>query len=648
MPMWERLPEKDQVAIVELLKSFSDIFEDEEAKEPPIEIKTPPPLSQERIIAGEKVYEEMGCADCHGPGGQGDGPSALTLKDDRGRPIRPYDFTSGPGLMKGGNSLEDIYRTFMTGLDGTPMPSYGDSLEEDERWQLVSFVQSLSASSPGTILPPMGILTLNGVETATDPSLDLDDPIWGKAPATIVPLRPLWARDRWVDFVTVQIAVGPKVAAFRFEWRDVQKDDDVVGPKTFRDAVALQFVPEGSPSDYIGIPFIGMGDEENSVTIWHWKADWEADIAAGFRDAVQNHEAAMDKMVRHADLTVEELRLTGLAAGNPLSIRTRESPVEALVANGFGTLTSLPKADQTVTGRGTWRNGVWVAVMRQPLDSAGAPPLRKRKSVPVAVAVWDGAAGDRNGQKAVSQWMELILEPYGEIKYVGSSAVGRFMNEAAGIYKQAAFDIDTSLESGGGENAIAAGKSDLGGVAREVDPRILSKGVKKFLIGRDAVGIWVNAKNPVTELSFAQLRGIFTGKIVNWKEVGGRDLPINVYVVNPQSATRSVFRIVVLGSEDYAGNRIQTVRPDPAILGKVATDEGGIGQLSFALGSKAKGVKRINPNGQPASVDNSSYPITRPLYLITKGEPEGATQAFIDWALSEEGQAVVKKHFVGR
>ena len=99
--------------------------------------------------------------------------------------------------------------------------------------------------------------------------------------------------------------------------------------------------------------------------------------------------------------------------------------------------------------------------------------------------------------------------------------------------------------------------------------------------------------------------------------------------------------------QDYGGDRIETIRPDSGILGKVADNPGAIGHLSFALLGENDSIKRIKPDGQNASVDNADYPITRPLYLITKGEPEGKTADFINWAKGEAGQAVVKKFFVG-
>ncbi len=133
------------------------------------------------------------------------------------------------------------------------------------------------------------------------------------------------------------------------------------------------------------------------------------------------------------------------------------------------------------------------------------------------------------------------------IEYVGSSTVGKFMHEASAVYTDAEFSINTGPESGGGEKAIATEMADLGGVAREVKPAILKHGVEKFLIGKDAIGVWVNKSNPVTSLSKVQLKGIFSGSIANWKEVGGQDAPIVVYIVNKNSATRKVFAKTILG-----------------------------------------------------------------------------------------------------
>ncbi|RLA77048.1 MAG: phosphate-binding protein [Epsilonproteobacteria bacterium] len=236
----------------------------------------------------------------------------------------------------------------------------------------------------------------------------------------------------------------------------------------------------------------------------------------------------------------------------------------------------------------------------------------------------------------------------GEINYVGSSTVGKFIIDAQKVYKTSTFKINTNPESSGGENAVAAKKIALGGVARDVKESILKRGVEKVLIGKDAIGIWVHSTNSVEKLSSAQLKDIFTGKITNWKTVGGKDADINVYIVNKNSATRKVFQKVILNGAKYKGKNIRTVKPDPKILEKVRNDKNGIGQLSFAFGIGAKDVKKIAVNGQEASVQNSSYPITRPLYLITNGAPTGDVKAFIEWSLSPDGQSIVKKYFVGK
>jgi len=241
-----------------------------------------------------------------------------------------------------------------------------------------------------------------------------------------------------------------------------------------------------------------------------------------------------------------------------------------------------------------------------------------------------------------------IAEAKQKIQYVGSSTVGQFMAAAVEVYDASAFSINTKAESGGGETAIAGGFADLGGVARDVKPEILSQGVRKFLIGHDAIGVWVHVDNPVNSLTKAQLKDIFTGKITNWKQVSGEDRSINVYVVNPQSATRKVFKTTILGTEEYSGKHISTIRPDSAVLEKVASDAGGIGQLSFAFGGNNGKVRKIAIGDQEATVNNPDYPIARPLYLITKGEPKPAVQEFIDWTLSDAGQNVVKRFFLGR
>ena len=149
MPSFAHLSSKEQRALVAYVKSFSDEFEGAGSLEP-IAIPSPPARTPELLASGKKLYKDYGCFQCHGLGGKGDGLSAATLMDDWGEPIVPYDFTI-PGKMKGGSSIEDIYRSLAVGIGGTPMPAYGEPETVEEQnvyWALAYHVLSLTGEAP--------------------------------------------------------------------------------------------------------------------------------------------------------------------------------------------------------------------------------------------------------------------------------------------------------------------------------------------------------------------------------------------------------------------------------------------------------------------------------------------------------------------
>ena len=231
------------------------------------------------------------------------------------------------------------------------------------------------------------------------------------------------------------------------------------------------------------------------------------------------------------------------------------------------------------------------------------------------------------------------------IRYVGSSTVNKFLNDAAEVYGDHGFVVDTQPESRGGEICTLRRACDMGGVARTVADEILERGVVATLIGYDAIAVIVHPSNPVETLSTEELRGIFTGTITNWSEVGGADAPISPYVVTAGSATRSVFAAAVLEGADYAD--VTVVDPDARMVPTVARDPHSIGQISFSFALATDRVRPVAVNGEAASVDNPGYPITRPLHITTLGEPAGPVADFLSWTLSDEGQAVVRRSFVG-
>jgi mono/diheme cytochrome c family protein len=142
MPSFRHMPEEQRLEVIEFVKSLNRGFwERPEIKT--VVIPAPPPVTPERLARGKQLYADAECLACHGATGRGDGPSAPTLKDNRDLPIAATDLTK-PGRFKNGARPEDIYRTLVTGLAGTPMPSYADSLEPDQAWDLAYYVLSLS------------------------------------------------------------------------------------------------------------------------------------------------------------------------------------------------------------------------------------------------------------------------------------------------------------------------------------------------------------------------------------------------------------------------------------------------------------------------------------------------------------------------
>jgi cytochrome c oxidase cbb3-type subunit I/II len=141
MPQWRPLTEQNRVDLVAYIKTFSPRWKTQQAGTP-IPIPPEPPVTIESVLHGRELFQKMECWRCHGPQGYGDGPSAATLTDSKDNPIRPYNFSTG-SRFKCGETNQDLYRIFMTGLDGTPMPSFADVIQPADAWDLVHFLRTL-------------------------------------------------------------------------------------------------------------------------------------------------------------------------------------------------------------------------------------------------------------------------------------------------------------------------------------------------------------------------------------------------------------------------------------------------------------------------------------------------------------------------
>ena len=189
MPAWYDLPLNDRLAVIQYIKyelavDHSDpakpyAFFVEEPPGPPLYIGKPPAPTQAMLDRAKDVWENAKCWECHGKTGKGDGEKAAGLKDDAGFAIVPADLTSGQ--FKSGPNVEDIFRTMTTGLSGTPMPSYRDSLPEEDRWALSYYVLALSAYKDPLTLQPLAIAEADRA-ALNDLSLKADTPAGAYVP----------------------------------------------------------------------------------------------------------------------------------------------------------------------------------------------------------------------------------------------------------------------------------------------------------------------------------------------------------------------------------------------------------------------------------------------------------------------------------
>lgn len=209
--------------------------------------------------------------------------------------------------------------------------------------------------------------------------------------------------------------------------------------------------------------------------------------------------------------------------------------------------------------------------------------------------------------------------------------------------------------SGTGISALINGTTDICNASRPMKAAEREKLKERFgTLGveiksaRDGLAVYVQETSPIKELSLAQIKGIYTGEITNWKEVGGPDSKIIVYGRENNSGTYVYFKDFVLGGKDYMAG-MQSMPGTAAVVNAVSKDKYAIGYGGAAY---AKGVRLIkvkkdaNSEGYEPNAENvksGNYPITRFLYMYIKNKPTGDLKKYIDWILSDEGQSIVVK-----
>jgi phosphate transport system substrate-binding protein len=209
--------------------------------------------------------------------------------------------------------------------------------------------------------------------------------------------------------------------------------------------------------------------------------------------------------------------------------------------------------------------------------------------------------------------------------------------------------------SGVGIAALINGTTDIAASSRPIKTSETDKLKARFAtvgyahpIARDGLSVYVHVSNPVKELTLAQIRDIYTGRITNWKQVGGRDAAILLYSRENSSGTYTYFKDNVLLGKDFTP-RAQTLQGTAGVVNAVANDPNGIGYggAAYAKGIRFAAVKKDekSPAILPSleTVRSGQYPISRYLYLYTRVKPSKDMKAFIDWATGPEGQAIVSK-----
>ena len=442
MPPWGHLPLSDLQSLakyvrqihvdavtVEATKTSGSATEASEMivrkTEPGPALRVPPEPAFDDLhwFRGRRVYLEA-CASCHGVDGH---PVADAVKyDNEGYPVPPRSFVNG--IFKGGSEGHQLYARIVMGVKGTPMPASAGVYKDDEVWDLVHYVQSLAkVGAQERAQLRQGTLVAPKVAGALPPGPT--DAAWDQARPLYVGLTPLWWTEDRVEGLVVQSLHNDEDLAFRFSWLDPQPDDRAVRQDEFRDAVAVQFALSSDPPFYMGDAGEGGG-----VNIWMWKADRQKNITTAYQDvdaAFPNRAVDMypEQDFRLVDMTVTEWPhevitkhspeyITAWGAGNLVSDPRLTTPVECLTAKGPGTLSGKPANVQFVKGQAVHDRGVWyVQVERSmplPHDCEHATEderaFRSGDYLPVSFAVWNGAAGDRDGKKNISIWQKLVIE----------------------------------------------------------------------------------------------------------------------------------------------------------------------------------------------------------------------------------------------
>ena len=243
---------------------------------------------------------------------------------------------------------------------------------------------------------------------------------------------------------------------------------------------------------------------------------------------------------------------------------------------------------------------------------------------------------------AATSPLDAFATEKGTLDIAGGTAHIPVMKAAAKNIMEANPNIRITVAGGGsgvGVQKVGEGLVHIGNTGRPLkDTEVEKYGLVSFPFAIDGVAVVVHPANPVGSLTKVHLLDIFSGKVTNWKDLGGVDAPISLYIREDGSGTRETFEERAL-DKGQASIKSNVVNSNGAMKTAVSQDKNAIGYVGIGhLDDKVKGIVLDGMTPSQENAKSGAYKVTRFLYMNTKGAPQGLTRAFVDYIFSEEGK----------
>jgi mono/diheme cytochrome c family protein len=437
MPAWPQLTDAEVDGVVKYLKTFFAGFADPGQAPKPITLGSAPASTKETVAKGKELYTSLGCVRCHGEAGRGEGPSAPTLKDDLNHEIRAADLTRR-WTFRGGPQREDIFRTFSTGLNGTPMPSFFDAVPEPDRWALTDYVYSLGESdTPGYATLLVARPLDDDIDVSKGAAL-FDGAASARFPVIGQIMEPGRAFAPAANAVEVRAVYDSQRIAFEVRWHDMRADTQATNAPTLEVPLAEEELAApaaaesaGGATDVWGQPVApakpaAKSGSEAGGDFW---GETPGAAPEGTAPGAEFSDAIALQLPAAAPEGVTKPYFLFGDASKPVDVWFLELAAQKLhqfTGRGSTSLTAVEGGEVEASGR--YEAGVWSASFARSLRSTTSVSFAEGQYVPIALSVWDGTARERGNRRGITQWFYVYLPPREK-----PSVVGPMLKAALGV-----------------------------------------------------------------------------------------------------------------------------------------------------------------------------------------------------------------------